>query len=965
MSLSLDYSTNMEQDNITTQLNNENEAANSQNVHGFIDAYNGISLEKYKLALKLAAESAVEQSDMNFAKGYVETKKIVYPLAKTVSILSSKAAASDYRNHLKDEGKAGAKLDKAISERKITIESFSSMDSKSLKKELKNMGFTKKESQIIAKNKEYFQGMFYFRDELKSLVKGTKHEKCLNSADFFFSNKKESAKLLQYYMKHSKDDAIRNVKSWDSKSARTIKMFLKKADKNNVSETGRHAVKMQERLNKLRKGNKMASKILNSNISYAIYKLKYKAKEADDNAQIGIEKMANASRYTYVGYRALIGKNKCGIVALPVRVGFKAVFKLGAVTDKLCVKYNLLYRRSFGCTLAKVKNSAGKLAMKTSIAVTHTTNRAAKYTVKKAKKVVKATFGNRKTIKAIKAAQKKAAQSAKQIAQTKAAREAAVVARKLGKGGRIAGKVSLKVGEYSIYKPFKAFRGGIGKIFSLIEKMKFVIIAASMIIVAIYVLISQMFAITQTMQTYGEVASTTVLGPEDTSVYNKVIYLQGLLEERKSKAKERGEGIPKTTAVAAGHTIEKYGHPETAPDGTVKWTKGYKIYYRDSAGNLMADGTNNIKDTIILAYVGEDGDWEKEDSLDALIDNYWNYLNPEMTDDNLVETEIYCCADGCEEYSYSCNDAGAYDHIDRINTEGGHVYGKVASQTESGCKSRIVKKTGIRLNDETHLPELYTYDETEYYCPGHSVKVCYGHRDVEIQLDTYFMQDAFANDYMAGKVFERLSSWDVDEIEWCNSLYDADWFDVYGIDPMGGFGFVVEGSYSAEEIATMMEGLDVDDTRRAIVNNAISLVGKVPYYWGGKATEFGVYPFSTTAGGKVGSTVSPDEKGRTTAGLDCYGFVQYCYNSTIPGLLPTSTTKGMIDQNGLVLSPISAKDLQPGDVGVFYKNGSGGHIGIFYGYDDGGSALWIHCTGMPRNNVVLSTCGFDHYYTIP
>ena len=73
----------------------------------------------------------------------------------------------------------------------------------------------------------------------------------------------------------------------------------------------------------------------------------------------------------------------------------------------------------------------------------------------------------------------------------------------------------------------------------------------------------------------------------------------------------------------------------------------------------------------------------------------------------------------------------------------------------------------------------------------------------------------------------------------------------------------------------------------------------------------------------------------------------------------------MIDQNGLGLRGISAKDLSPGDIGVFYKNGSGGHIGIFYGYDDNGSALWIHCTGMPRNNVVLSTCGFDHYYTIP
>ena len=954
----------MEQLKKDIQLNNENDAAESQNVHKFIESFNGIHLDKYKHTLKQAYDVTVQQSDSNFARGSAETRKITVPIKEVVTVCASKAAASDYKRHLKDQGKAGAKLDKAIKDRALTVESLTSMNNKEMKVKLKELGFSKKDRHIISKNKEYYQGMFLYRDELKGFVKGTKYEKHLYSSDFFFVNKKESVKLLKIYTMRSKDDAIRNVSDWNKKSSRSIKKFLKKADKNGVTETGRHAIRMQDRLNNFRRRNRLASHLLNRDMKYAIYKFRRKSREADDNAKLGAEKLINTGKVTYVGYRVLIGKNKCGIVALPVRLGLKVSIKFGTAVDRLCVKYNLLYRRSFGIALHKGKNAIVNSTLKAGSAIKKAAKNKAKYTVKSAKKVAKAKFEHKQSVKTIKEAQKKVAEAAKKIAQSKAAKNAGIAARKAGRGAKKAGKFSLTVVDHSL-APVRALRDGIGKFFSIIEKLKYVLLAISLIILAAYMLISLLFSITQAMENNSHLTSTTILGPEDTSVYDKVIYLQGLLDERKAKARERGEGTPKTTLVAADQTIDKYGHPETDPDGNVTWTKGYKIYYKDSAGHLMADGTNNIKDAIILAYVGEDAEWEKSDSLDDIIDNYWEYLNPELTDDNLVETDIYCCADGCEEYSYECNDSSAYDYMNRISSEGGHIYSTIAPATSEGCKSRTVKKKGLRINSDTHLPEIYEYDDIEYYCDGHSVKVCYGHRDVEIHLDTYFMQDAFDNDYMTGAIFEKLSSWTQDEIDWCNSLYDSDWYDAYGIDPMGGFGFVVEATYSSEEIAAMLANINVDDTRRAIVSDAISLVGKVPYYWGGKATEFGVYPFTTTAGGKVGETVSPDEKGRTLAGVDCYGFVQYCYNSTVSGLMPTSTTSQFIDEDGYGLKAISAKELQPGDVGVFYKNGSGGHIGIFYGYDDNGSALWIHCTGMPRNNVVLSTCGFDHYYTIP
>ena len=145
----------MEELSRNININNNNEAADNQDIHKFVDAFNGVSLEKYKMALKNAYSSGVAQSDSNFATGSKELRKVIVPFSKTVTILASKAGASDYKSHLKDQGKAGAKLDKAISSRKITIDSLNSMTDKELKKQLKSFGFSKKDRHLITKNKEY------------------------------------------------------------------------------------------------------------------------------------------------------------------------------------------------------------------------------------------------------------------------------------------------------------------------------------------------------------------------------------------------------------------------------------------------------------------------------------------------------------------------------------------------------------------------------------------------------------------------------------------------------------------------------------------------------------------------------------------------------------------------------------------------------------------------------------------
>ena len=146
---------------------------------------------------------------------------------------------------------------------------------------------------------------------------------------------------------------------------------------------------------------------------------------------------------------------------------------------------------------------------------------------------------------------------------------------------------------------------------------------------------------------------------------------------------------------------------------------------------------------------------------------------------------------------------------------------------------------------------------------------------------------------------------------------------------------------------------DLDEERRAVVKSALSLVGKVNYFWGGKSLTLGWdYRWGTTM--KVTSEGSQSTGTYRPYGLDCSGFVDWAfYNATDGQYYPSGGDGGTLAQlNNCYV--ISESEALPGDL-VFASDI--GHVGIVGGRDDNGSLLIIHCTGGRYNNVVITGMG--------
>lgn len=169
---------------------------------------------------------------------------------------------------------------------------------------------------------------------------------------------------------------------------------------------------------------------------------------------------------------------------------------------------------------------------------------------------------------------------------------------------------------------------------------------------------------------------------------------------------------------------------------------------------------------------------------------------------------------------------------------------------------------------------------------------------------------------------------------------------------------------SQEEAMELMNGLsgDVSETRKAVVRQALTLVGKVNYFWGGKSLVIGWderwgQPMEVWAAGSLSTgTIRP-------YGLDCSGFVDWVFYNVSGGAYVLGHGGGVATQH-VYCQDIPWDQAQPGDM-VFYPDDS--HAGIVGGWDDSGNMLVIHCAS-GRNNVVVtgssgfSTIGRPYYY---
>lgn len=160
---------------------------------------------------------------------------------------------------------------------------------------------------------------------------------------------------------------------------------------------------------------------------------------------------------------------------------------------------------------------------------------------------------------------------------------------------------------------------------------------------------------------------------------------------------------------------------------------------------------------------------------------------------------------------------------------------------------------------------------------------------------------------------------------------------------------------SQEDAIALLENLpdDLDPARKAVVETAVQLVGRVSYFWGGKSLtlgwddRWGVPTEVTAAGSGSTGTIRP-------FGLDCSGFVDWTFYNATDGSYYPGRGGGAATQHSYCTN-ISWSDAQPGDL-VFYPDDS--HVGIVGGRDADRNLLIVHCSGGANGVVITGSAGF-------
>ena len=141
--------------------------------------------------------------------------------------------------------------------------------------------------------------------------------------------------------------------------------------------------------------------------------------------------------------------------------------------------------------------------------------------------------------------------------------------------------------------------------------------------------------------------------------------------------------------------------------------------------------------------------------------------------------------------------------------------------------------------------------------------------------------------------------------------------------------------------------------RRAVVEWAFSLVGKVNYFWGGKSLVFGwddrwgQLAKVTAVGSSTTGTYRP-------YGLDCSGFVDWAFYNATDGSYVIGHGGGATMQHSYC-TPVYWEDAQIGDL-AFYPDDE--HVGIVAGWDKNGSIQIVHCASSYNNVVITGKEGF-------
>lgn len=353
---------------------------------------------------------------------------------------------------------------------------------------------------------------------------------------------------------------------------------------------------------------------------------------------------------------------------------------------------------------------------------------------------------------------------------------------------------------------------------------------------------------------------------------------------------------------------------------------------------------------------------------------------PTSTEDTTYETD----ENGQKKKRYAGYEAGK--GIDEVNKQAttaaaasSSAAGDVAATTALADSAQTVigTFTGEQLKnmDENTLRQLVqqslaaeeakqsTNTETDVksknYCPGHVdlyVKVTiYGFEDAK-GLRTVALSADDQDENEATKSLDAAlarngwNGWTEEQMGYVQKLISQDWFKTYGlsistINP--------KQPLTEEEISKYLSSLpeDISDERKAVIKFALSSVGKIPYYWGGKASA------ASYEKNGFGRVIEADYKGRVLRGLDCSGWVQWVYWSAIGNRLNGASSTATLIGEG---QKIKRSELQPGDIIV--RVGADSHVVMFLQWAGNGNMIVIH-ENSGANNVSVSevTANYPYY----
>ena len=295
---------------------------------------------------------------------------------------------------------------------------------------------------------------------------------------------------------------------------------------------------------------------------------------------------------------------------------------------------------------------------------------------------------------------------------------------------------------------------------------------------------------------------------------------------------------------------------------------------------------------------------------------------------------------------------------DSAQTVIGTFTGEQLKNMDENTLRQLVQQS-LAAEEEKQSSNTETDVKSKNYCPGHVdlyVKVTiYGFEDAK-GLRTVALSADDQDENEATKSLDAAlarngwNGWTEEQMGYVQKLISQDWFKTYGlsistINP--------KQPLTEEEISKYLSSLpdDISEARKAVIKFALSSVGKIPYYWGGKASA------ASYEKNGFGRVIEADYKGRVLRGLDCSGWVQWVYWSAIGNRLNGASSTATLIGEG---QKIKRSELQPGDIIV--RVGADSHVVMFLQWAGNGNMIVIH-ENSGANNVSVSevTANYPYY----